>query len=98
MKLSRRRLFTDEFKTEAVRRVWEDKRSPASVAKELGVPRQLLSKWLERATEVINEPTPGPLSDSERSELERLRERVRRLEEEKEILKKATAFFAREKL
>jgi len=98
MKLSRRRLFTDEFKTEAVRRVWEDKRSPASVAKELGVPRQLLSKWIERATEVINEPAPRPLSDSERSELERLRERVRRLEEEKEILKKATAFFAREKL
>lgn len=95
MKMSRRRLFTDEFKTEAVRRVWDEKRSPGSVAKELGIPRQLMAMWLKRAAELSGEAPPGRSFEELLAENERLRESLRQSEEEKEILKKATAFFAR---
>ena len=98
MKMNRRRLFTDEFKTEAVRRVHEEGRQPAAVARELDVPRQLLSKWLERASELGAPGAPPPLKEDERAELERLRQEVARLREQKVILKKAAAFFAKESL
>lgn len=96
--MNKRRIFSDEFKTEAVRRVREDGRKPASVAKELGVPRQLMQTWLERAREVSGEASAPALSEDERAELLRLRKENQRLKMEKEILKKATAFFAKESL
>jgi len=98
MQMNKRRIFSDEFKTEAVRRVREDGRRPASVAKELGVPRQLMQAWLERAREIVGEVQAPVLSEDERAELLRLRQENQRLKMEKEILKKATAFFAKESL
>ena len=98
MKMNQRRNFSDEFKTEAVRRVVEDGRAPASVAKELGVPRQLVAGWIQRARELGEAPPSTVLAESERDELNRLRREVDRLRMERDILKKAAAFFAKESL
>ena len=95
MRMNKKRAYSDEFKTEAVRRVVEDRRSVASVAKELGIDRQLISGWLQRAKE-LGAGRVDPLSESERDELRRLRRENERLREERDILKKATAFFAKE--
>jgi transposase len=97
MQMNKRRLFSDAFKTEAVRRVRVEGRPPATVARELDVPRQILGKWLERAEELTGEAKKGQsLSVDEREELARLRKENERLKMERDILKKATAFFARE--
>ncbi len=99
MKMNKKKFFSDEFKTEAVRRVLEDGRTPSSVGTELGVPRQVMGQWLKRARELSGESGPrSRLAENERSELQRLRREVEQLREEKEILKKAAAFFAKESL
>jgi transposase len=62
-----------------------------SIAKELGMANTTLKAWVE-----ASRPKPDiPLTDDERSELKRLRKHVRELEMEREVLKKATAFFAK---
>lgn len=98
MRINKRRIFSDEFKLEAIRRVREDGRSPASVGKELGVSRQVIGEWLRRATQVEKAPEPPAerINETEKEELQRLRRDVERLKVEKDILKKAMAFFARE--
>lgn len=99
MKMNKRKIFSDEFKTEAVRRVIEEGRTASSVGAELDVPRQLMGRWLKRARELSGEGVPkSRLAEDERTELERLRREVEQLKEEKEILKKAAAFFAKESL
>ena len=91
-----RRSFTPEFKADAVRLCQAGDRSVAEVAKDLDLTETALREWLKRAEEAA-EPTPaGALSAAERDELKELRKRVKRLEMEREILKKATAFFAKE--
>jgi transposase len=87
----RRPTYSAEFKAEALRRVRNSDASLMSIAKELGMASTTLKAWLEAAR-----PKPDiPLTDDERSELKRLRKQVRELEMEREILKKATAFFAK---
>ena len=98
MQMNKRRIFTNEFKTEAVRRVQEDGHRPAEVARELGISRQLLKKWLDRAQEIAGESPAMKLNEDEKAELLRLRQENLRLKMEKEILKKAAAFFAKESL
>lgn len=91
-----RRSFTPEFKADAVRLCQAGDRSVAEVAKDLDLTETALRDWVKRAEEAAK---PGPaeaLSTVEREELKELRKRVKRLEMEREILKKATAFFARE--
>ena len=85
--------YTDELKRDAVRAVEEDGRSVASVARELGCNANSLHKWVKDHRE--NQAENG-LDDDERAELKRLRAENARLKEEREILKKATAFFAKE--
>lgn len=91
------RSISPELKAEALRLVREEFRTPASVAKELGVSKQSLSEWMKKERE---EDARGrsavALSDNERLELSRLRREVAKLRTEKDILKKAAAFFARE--
>ena len=87
----RRPTYSAEFKAEALRRVRTSDASLASIAKELAVTAATLRTWVEAAR-----PKPEvPLTDTERSELKRLRTRVRELEMERDVLKKATAFFAK---
>lgn len=88
-----RRSFSPEFKQEAVKLVTEQNRSATAVARELGVAQSTLSAWLRLAPAASG---PASLSDAERLELAALRREVRTLRMEREILKKAAAFFAKE--
>ena len=96
MEKRKRRKFTPEFKAEAVKQVLDEKRSVSEVAKALGVWENSLSGWVERAKADRGEGPPGALTTEERAELAALRREVKTLRVEREILKKATAFFARE--
>jgi len=89
-----RRKFTDEFKQEAVKLVTEQGLSVAEAARNLGIHANLLSNWKTKLEADLEESS---LSEDERMELARLRAEVRRLRMERDILKKATAFFANEK-
>ncbi len=96
MRMNKKRAFSDEFKTEAVRRVLADGKKPAVVAREMGCARQQLFLWLKRAEAITGQKKRDVLDEEERSELERLRRENERLKLEREILKKAAAFFANE--
>ena len=92
-----RRTYTPEFKTEAVKLVTEQGYSIAEAARSLGLSDNLLRSW-KLALEAKGEdafPGPGKLPAIE-EELRRLRAENKRLQAERDILKKATAFFARE--
>ena len=91
-----RRAFTPEFKAETVRLCKVGDRSIRQVAKDLDLTETALREWVKRADIDAGEGPPGALTTAERGELAELRKRVKRLEMEREILKKATAFFAKE--
>jgi transposase len=85
--------YTKEFKEEAVALVNEQGYSVAKAAESLGVNPNLLYKWKEKVDSQLDGKT---LAEDERIELRRLRKEVKELRMEKEILKKASAFFAKE--
>ncbi len=85
--------FSAEFKEEAVRMVLYQGLSISQVARDIGASQTTVSKWVAKARLDGYEP---PVGESERAELQRLRRENRELQMEREILKKATAFFARE--
>jgi transposase len=91
-----RRKFTAEFKAEAIRLVETSGRSPWEVARDLGVPARSVRTWVEQARVDGGKGPPGALTTEERQELTALRKENRILKEEREILKKAAAFFAKE--
>lgn len=86
--------YSPEFKREAVQLLRSSGRPIPQLAKELGVSPQSLRNW--RAQVNVNEGKAPGLSTDEREELRRLRRENRILTEEREILKKAAAFFASE--
>ena len=90
-----RRAFTDEFKADAVRLVRAGDRSIRQVALDLDLTETALRDWVRKAAPAAI-PEPNRLTDDERQELKQLRRRVRELEMDREILKKAAAFFAKE--
>ena len=84
-------IYSPEFRAEAVRRVRNSDESMNAIAADLGIAPITLRKWAE-----ASRPKPDvPLTDDERTELRRLRKENRELKMEREILKKATAFFAK---
>jgi len=93
-----RRQFSKEFKLEAVRLAAGD-RAASTVAREFGIRDGLLRRWRQQFATAPNAgeafPGHGKLT-SQDEELRQLRREVVRLREERDILKKATAFFARE--
>lgn len=89
-----RRTFAREFKVSAVRLVNEQGYSVPEAARSLGVDAASVRGWVQRYGAEVG---TAPNSDaSVRSELRRLREENQRLRMERDILKKATAFFAKE--
>ena len=96
MSRRKRRAFTVEFKREAVGLTKVGDRGIGGVARDLDLTETALREWVKRADEEAAPIVPGALSAAEREELLKLRKQVKRLEMEREILKKAAAFFARE--
>jgi transposase-like protein len=90
-----------EFKLEAIRLIEAGKKPVTQIARELGVSRQLLHSWVREAEKRKGQPASDVFRGngnrtSADAELTALRRKVAQLEEDNEILKKATAFFAKE--
>ena len=84
---------SNEFKMEAVRLAQSEGMSIGRAAKDLGISENVLRDWVKKFG---THAGVGPITPQEREELMRLRRELRVVKEERDILKKATAFFARE--
>ena len=93
-----RRSFTEEFKSGAVRLVLDEGKSVGAAARDLDLTESSLRNWVEQARADSGKGKPGVLTTGEREELGRLRKEVRELRMERDVLKKATAFFAKDHL
>jgi transposase len=91
-----RRKFSDEFRAGAVRLVLDEGRTAGGVARELDLTESALRAWVARALADRTKGKSGGLTTAEREELARLRKENRELRLERDTLKKATAFFAKE--
>jgi transposase len=94
-----RRTYTAEFKEQAVQLVLKKGYSITEAARELGIADQTLSNWVQRRKDRPAEPVASADSNDPqvlKAKIRELEGRLRRAEMEKEILKKATAFFAKE--
>lgn len=92
----KRRKFSGEFKAEAVRVVLESGKPVAEVARELDLVPSALGAWVKQAEIDGGNGRKGELTTEEKEELRRLRREVRTLKMERDILKKAATFFAKE--
>ncbi len=92
----KRRSFSKDFKLEAVKLIKEGGLSVARAAKDLGVYETSLRRWLKQYEVDQGNSPAGALTTAEKEELRRLRREVRTLRMEREVLKKATVFFAKE--
>ena len=92
----KRRKFSEEYKAETVRLIQRSGKSIGQMALELGIGETALRRWMDQAEVEAGRGPEGALQRSERAELVELRRENQRLRLEREILKKATAFFARE--
>ena len=93
----KRRVFTPEFKAEAVRLVRESGKTVAKVARELDLTATCLRAWVKQAAVDENGGGQGALTTDERAELTRLRREVRVLAQERDFAKKCAAYFAKDK-
>jgi transposase len=91
-----RKEYTDQQKAEAVEIVVSTKQSVRQVARNLGIAESSLSRWVRESQGKTAAKSPGALGRDERQELVQLRRQVKQLEMERDFLKKAAAFFARE--
>jgi transposase len=95
-KAGKRRFFTPEFKADTVRLVLEEGKSIREVSRDLGLTESAVRAWVRQARIDAGNGAPGALTSTEKEELARLRRENRELRMERDLLKKATAFFARE--
>ena len=96
MAKGKRRAFTKEFKAQTVRLVRDSGKSIGVIARELDLGESVLRSWVRQADVDAGRGGPGALTTDEREEFTRLHREVRTLRMERDILKKATAFFAKE--
>ena len=89
----KRRNYTEDFKRDAVALVTEQGYKPSEAARSLGVGDNLVRRWMR---EFEDKASGAQLGADEREELKRLRKESRMLRMEKEILKKASQYFAKE--
>ncbi len=97
--MTKRRKYSKEFKLDAVSLVLEQGYSQAEAARNLGINSNMLSRWIRQFQDDSRsaEAFPGRGSQSaEQKEIIALKKKIKRLEQEREILKKATVFFAAE--
>lgn len=91
-----RRSHTREFKAETVKLVREGGRSVGQVSQELDLADSLIRNWLKQAEVDEGNGPAGALTTAEKAELSQLRREVKVLRMEREILKRAATFFAKE--
>lgn len=93
----KRRTFTPEFRAEAVRLTQVGDRSITKVAEDLDLTETSLREWVKRSEVDAGRGAPEDLTTTEREELARLRRENKTLRMEREILKQAATFFAKER-
>ena len=95
--MSKRKTFTPEFKHEAVRLLAESGRPATEIARELGIRPNQLYKWRESIENHADGAFPGSGRQADKdAEIARLKRQLEDVTEERDILKKAAAYFARE--
>ena len=88
------RQYTDEFRNEAVKQVIERGYTVINVATRIGIPKHTLYEWVHKARKVA--PAVGEASEkNDSAEVRRLKAELKRVTEERDILKKAAAYFAK---
>ena len=85
--------YTDDFKRDAVRQITERGHSVAEVSSRLGVSTHSLYKWKKQ---FAGPPSRKAEADQQAAEIRRLKQELLRVTEERDILKKATAYFAKD--
>ena len=96
MEKRKRRSYTREYKAEVVELIRKSGKSIGAVARDLDLTETAVRRWVQQAEIDSGGGPAGALTTAERGELAQLRKRVKTLEMEREILKKATAFFAKQ--
>lgn len=97
MPRKKRRTFTEKQKAEAVKIYRESGKTVAAAARDLDLAENSLRNWVKQAEiDERGSTEEGPLTSDERDELRRLRRQNRQLQMERDFLKKAAAFFAKE--
>ena len=92
-----RRVHSPEFKREAAKLALQPGKAKVQVARELGVHINVLRQWVKQFKAGVWEATPGKgLKSEQQLEIERLRRQLKQAETERDILKKAVAYFAKE--
>ena len=91
-----RRRYTEEFKKEAVRLVRESAHPVAQVARDLGIPDNVLYRWTAQHRQAEVHGTTRAAQRAEAEELTRVRRELARVTQERDFLRRAAAFFARE--
>ena len=95
--MNKRKTYTSQFKREAVRLMESSEKPAADVARQLGVRRNQLYKWKEQSEKRGTKAFPGAGRQRGKvDELTRLRQELEKVKEERDILKKAAAYFAKE--
>ena len=96
MPASTRRRYTEEFKKEAVRLVRESAHPVAQVARDLGIPENVLYRWRAQHRQAEAHGTTRAAQRGEAEALTRVKRELARVTQERDFLKRAAAFFARE--
>lgn len=91
-----RRTFTDEQKAEAVQIVHQSGKPVSQVAREMGLTESALRKWVKQAQIDVSGEGQGQLTSAERQELNQLRRELKRVQMERDFLKKVATFFAQD--